>query len=231
MTEAIDATPRVEKIVYFVRHAQSEHNVAPVFQSPDSPLSPEGMRQAKRIADRVVSRLAFEALIASPFRRARETAEAIARIAGGEPELSPLFVERKKPSRINGKPYGDEEARVIWRDWQKSLYSPGMRTEDGENFDDIVARVDKALAFLSARPERSLVVVTHGYFLRALLARVLLGDLLTGDIFRHFQRSATTENTGLTVLRHHGALDEPPRWRLWTYNDHAHLAEDAGRTR
>jgi broad specificity phosphatase PhoE len=230
MTEAFDATRRAEKIVYFVRHAQSEHNVAPVFQSPDSPLSPEGMRQAKRIADRA-SRIAFEALIASPFRRARETAEAIARIAGREPELSPLFVERMKPSRINGKPYGDEEARAVWREWHKSLYSPGMRVEDGESFDDIIARVDNALAYLSARPERSLVVVTHGYFLRAMLARVLIGELLTGPIFRHFQRGAATENTGLTVLRHHGALDQPPRWQLWTYNDHAHLAEDAGPTR
>ena len=102
-----------------------------------------------------------------------------------------------------------------------------MRVEDGENLDDIVARVDKALAFLSARSERSLVVIIGGYFLRAMLARVLLGDLFTGENFRHFQRSAATENTGLTVLRHRGALDEPPRWRLWTYNDHAHLAEDA----
>jgi 2,3-bisphosphoglycerate-dependent phosphoglycerate mutase len=227
MTEASDPTRGLEKIVYFVRHAQSEHNVAPVFQAPDSPLSPEGMRQAKRIADRV-SRLPFEAFIASTFRRARETAEAVARVTEREPELSPLFVERIKPSRINGKPFGDEEARAVWRQWHESLYAPGMRVEDGENFDDIVARVDKALAYLVARPERTLLVVTHGYFLRAMLARILLGERLSGEAFRHFQRSAATENTGLTVLRHHAALDEPPRWQLWTYNDHAHLAEDAG---
>ena len=30
------------KVVYFVRHGQSEDNVAPVFQSPDSPLSAVG---------------------------------------------------------------------------------------------------------------------------------------------------------------------------------------------
>jgi broad specificity phosphatase PhoE len=40
---------KVEKIVYFVRHAQSEDNVAPVFQSPNSPLNEEGKRQAERI--------------------------------------------------------------------------------------------------------------------------------------------------------------------------------------
>jgi broad specificity phosphatase PhoE len=214
----------VEKTVYFVRHGQSEHNIAPVFQSPDSPLSPEGMRQARRIADRV-SRLAFEALIASPFLRARETAEAVARATRKEPEFSALFVERMKPSRINGKPFADEEAHAIWRDWERGLYTPGLRVEDGENFDDLVARADKALAFLGARSELSLLVVTHGYFLRAMLARVLIGDLLTGELFRRFQKSAATENTGLTVLRYHGAAGKPPRWRLWTYNDHAHLAD------
>ena len=40
------------KVVYFVRHGQSEDNVAPVFQSPDSPLSAVGRNQAARIAAR-----------------------------------------------------------------------------------------------------------------------------------------------------------------------------------
>ena len=30
------------KVVYFVRHGQSEDNVAPVFQAPESPLSAVG---------------------------------------------------------------------------------------------------------------------------------------------------------------------------------------------
>jgi broad specificity phosphatase PhoE len=213
---------KVEKIVYFVRHAESEHNVAPVFQSPDSPLSARGARQAEMIAGRV-SRLAFDALIASPFRRAKETAEAIAKLTRKQPEFSDLFVERVKPSSLNGKPYDDAQARAIWKEWSESLSTPGLRVRDGENFDDLVARADKALAFLDARPEPSLVVVTHGYFLRVVIARVLLGDLLTSEIFRRFQKSATVENTGLTALRYHGAFEEPPRWRLWIYNDHAHL--------
>ena len=47
------------KVVYFVRHGQSEDNVAPVFQSPDSPLSAVGRNQAARIAARVAT-LAFD---------------------------------------------------------------------------------------------------------------------------------------------------------------------------
>lgn len=212
----------IKKVVYFVRHGQSDDNVAPVFQSPNSPLSAKGREQAERIAERV-SNISFEALIASPFRRAKETAEAIARLTNKISEFSDLFVERIKPAGINGKPYNDPEADTLWREWVKSLYTPGMRVADGENFDDLLMRADKALALLQERPEQSIVVVTHGYFLRAIVARVLLGNLFSGGTFRNFQKVVEMENTGLTVLRYHAAFEEEACWRLWVYNDHAHL--------
>lgn len=215
---------KIQKTVYFVRHGQSEDNVAPVFQSPNSPLNEKGRKQAESISDRV-SKLSFDALIASPFERAKQTAEAIAKATEKQPEYSELFVERVKPTYINGKPYTDEKANTLWREWEKSLYTPGLRAEDGENFDDLIARADKALAFLQNRPEQSLVVVTHGYFLRTIVARVLLGDLLSGEAFRNIQRTAAMENTGLTVLQYRESFEEKPIWRLWIYNDHAHLAD------
>ncbi len=213
---------KIEKIVYFVRHGQSEDNVAPIFQSPDSPLSAKGIEQAERIAERV-SKLPFEALIASPYNRAKQTAEVIARETGKGLEYSELFVERIKPSYVNGKSYTDERASTLWQEWEKSLFKTGTRAEDGENFDDLITRADKALAYLSTRPEQSLIVVTHGYFLLTLVARVVLGDLLLSETYKCFQKIASMENTGLTVLRYHSGLETKPAWRLWIYNDHAHL--------
>jgi broad specificity phosphatase PhoE len=138
-------------------------------------------------------------------------------------EYSDLFVERIKPMSINGKPDDDKEASVIWKQWNESLYTPGIHVADGEGFDDIIARADKALAFLEERSEKSIVVVTHGYFLRTMIARVLIGESLTGEIFKRFQRTASMENTGLTVLKYKDAFEEEMHWRLWVYNDHAHL--------
>jgi broad specificity phosphatase PhoE len=216
---------KIIKIVYFVRHGQSVDNAAPVFQSPDSPLSAKGRKQAESIAERV-SKLSFDALIASPYERAKQTAEIIANTTGKHPEYSKLFIEKAKPTYVVGKPYTDEKANALWREWYKSLYTSNMRVEDGENFDDLIARADKALEFLRQRPEQSLVVVTHGFFLRMILARVLLGDLLSAETFSNISRSAATENTGLTVLQYlcqHP--EEKSAWRLWIYNDHAHLAD------
>jgi broad specificity phosphatase PhoE len=213
-----------DKVVYFVRHGQSEDNVAPVFQSPDSPLSAVGRAQAARIAERV-AKLSFQALLASPYRRAQETAAVIGNITGKVPEFVELFTERVKPTSINGKPFTDVTAAQVWRAWTQSLSTPGMRVEDGENYDDLLTRADAALSLLQDRAESSIVVVTHGYFLRTIVARVILGNALSGEAFQHFHRVAAIENTGLTVLRYQGGFEEDPCWRLWIYNDHAHLAD------
>lgn len=210
-----------EKIVYFVRHGQSEGNASAVFQSLDSPLSRIGKKQAEKIAERV-SRLSFETLIASPLTRARETAEIIAKITGKQPEYSELFVERIKPTNLSGKPHSDKTARKLWVEWEKSLYTPKLHIEDGENFNSLILRADKAIDFLATRLEKKLVVVTHGYFIRTIIARIILGDELTSEAFKNIQSKMSSENTGLTVITYEKTPDGIA-WRLWTYNDHSHL--------
>ncbi len=213
-----------EKTVYFLRHGQSVDNVSPVFQSVNSPLSQTGIAQAKSLAERL-SKIEFDALIASPVKRAKQTAEYISERTGKAIILSDLFVERIKPDEIDGMPWEDEVSNNIWRKWEETLYESGRHVSNGENYDDTVARADKALAFLEARPESSIAVVTHGYFLRAIIARVLLGDNLTGEIMKRFQQLAAIENTAITVLNYKDAYEEDFAWRLWTLNDHSHFAE------
>jgi broad specificity phosphatase PhoE len=210
------------KTVYFVRHGQTEANIAPIYQPPNAPLNHRGIEQAHRIAGRI-SKLSFNVLIASTYERARQTADIIKDATQTTVEYSPLFIERAKPTNVDGKPYSDPQASALWENWESSLYTPGMRIEDGENFDDLMERSKKALAHLEERPEQSIVVVTHGFFLRTIVAHVLLGDLLSGDALRHFQHAASMENTGITVLELTQEDAESPFWRLWTYNDHAHL--------
>lgn len=213
----------IRKTVYLIRHGQSEGNVAANFQSPSSPLSEIGRMQARQIAA-CMAKMPLEALVTSFFPRARETAAEITRSSGIEAELSELFVERIKPTSIDDQPFSDPHAAAVWREWEQSLRTPGMRVEDGENFDDQVARADRALLYLQDRPEKRIAVVTHGYFLRTIVARVLLGPHLTPEAYGHLHQSAHTQNTGMTVLHYQSGYDRILRWVLWTYNDHAHLA-------
>ncbi len=213
-----------KKTVYFVRHGQSVDNVSPVIQSIHSPLSEVGKQQAENIAN-VLSHVSFELLIASPVKRAKQTAEYIAEKTKKDIVFSELFVERIKPSEIDGKPWEDKEAESIWRKWNESLCTPGSRVSDGENYDDIVERVDKALAYLEARQESNIVVVTHGYFLRTIVARVLLGEELNGATMKRLQEHAYIENTAITVIEYRDSFERDFDWHLMTLNDQSHFVK------
>ena len=217
-------TSTTYKTVYLVRHGQSEHNAAPIYQGDTARLSDAGHHQAEVLANRL-AKVEFEALIASPFTRAAQTAEHIAEKTGKQITYSDLFTEARKPTSIQGKPYTDEIASHEWREWRRSLKESGYRTEDAENVDDIIERGKQALAYILARPEKTLVVATHGYFIRVLVAEALLGNMLTAELIQPFLNNIGTENTGITVLRYKDAFEEEPAWRLWTLNDHAHFAE------
>jgi broad specificity phosphatase PhoE len=215
---------KIEKVVYLVRHGESEHNILPVYQSPDAPLSEKGRQQAKKIAERI-QHISFDALVSSTFARAKSTAEEIASCTGKEVELSSLFVERIKPTVVNGKSFDDPSASGVYDEWKKTLYGNGKKVLDGENFEEIIKRADDALDFLGAHQSNSIVVVSHSFFIHTLVARILLKDSITPEALRYFQKYIRLENTGITVLRQQASYDDPSAWVLWIHNDHAHLGE------
>ena len=114
----------------------------------------------------------------------------------------------------------------IFDDLNRS-YAPGYRFEDEENFDDLVSRAKQTLQLLEKDPAEHIAVVTHGLFLRVLMAVVLFGDGLTGhELWRVFV-SFKSANTGLTILEYlpSGEKRMSPEypWRIFVWNDHAHL--------
>ena len=95
---------------------------------------------------------------------------------------------------------------------------------DGENFDDINQRAHDALAALAERPEETIALVTHGYFTRVLLGRILMQDNNTPELVQALERGFRSANTGLTLLQY-DLPDRPSEWRVALWNDHAHLAD------
>lgn len=213
-----------KKTVYFVRHGESEHNTQPIIQADSSPLSERGHQQAQMVGERL-THLAFDALIASPTLRAKQTAQHIADATKHGIVFSDLFVERRKPTSLENKPWSDEAAYAKWLQWEASIYAGGKRVENGENWDDFISRADNALQYLLDRPEQTIAVVTHGNFLRALTMRALFGEQLNGQLLKQFQEHVIIDNTGVSKLIYRDAYNEDFSWRLITHNDHAHFAE------
>ena len=153
--------------------------------------------------------------------RARETAHEISVVADCATTESHLFQEIRRPTAIQGRHKDEPEISAIYDEILASFGDPEKRHSDEENFFDVRARAQEALHFLEVQPERVLAVVTHGLFLRMLIACMLHGETVPPEAFARFDSFLHTDNTGITEC----VLTVERGWRLWTWNDNAHLGE------
>jgi len=209
------------KKVYFVRHGESEGNAGPIRQTASASLTKKGKSQAAFVAERC-AKLPIEIIVSSTMNRAKETAQIISDKISKSLEYSALFVERRRPSEVLGKRKDDPIALEAEKAIYDNFHLPEFRFSDEESFEDLKNRAKNVLDYLAKRPEENILVVTHGFFMRIIMAYVLFGEKLTGEECVRFIRVFHMENTGITVLIHEPE-DKSSPWWLWVWNDHAHL--------
>ncbi len=160
--------------------------------------------------------------------RALQTAHAISKRTNHAIEQSDLFIERYRPDELSGKSKSDPVVEVLHDQWRSSIFSNGPRVSNGENFKDLHNRALGALTYLLAHPAEKILVVTHGFFLRFLVAVVIYGEKLDGERLAAVLKSFRTNNTGVTVLQYGFHTDNDSNypgehWIVRVWNDHAHL--------
>lgn len=127
----------------------------------DPELSPAGRRQAAAVAEALAARGTVQAVVSSPLRRCRETAQAVADRLG-----LPVAIEEGLRETDFGAWEGLTFAEVRARfpdDLQAWLDSPkAAPTGGGESFATVTRRVSAARdRLVSAHAGRTVLVVTH----------------------------------------------------------------------
>jgi len=213
--------------IYFVRHGESEGNALGKRQGPASKLTEKGVKQAEIVAKRV-KKIEFEHILSSTMERAKQTAEIINSAVDKPITFSDLFRERKNPSEFIGQAPNSSDVMRIYEEMNSHNDEPDWHYSDEENFYDLKRRGLEALEYLKSLPHESVLVVTHGVFMRMLVAVAVYGDKLNFGIYWPMVMSLKTLNTGITVLETKNLQESPvsqPEWALVTWNDHAHLGE------
>ncbi len=149
--------------LYLVRHGETNWNREKRIQGlTDISLNDIGRAQAKTTGI-LLARRSWDAVYASPLSRARETASIIARELGlGGPILLDALVERN---------YGAAEG-LNWFEVELR-YPHGTAVPGRESREQVGARVVPALVTLAEqRAGQSLVIVSHGGAIRAVLSEV-----------------------------------------------------------
>ena len=213
----VDANEYVPTRLVLIRHAESTVTVNRVIGGPRScvGLSPFGRRQAEALRDRLAAtgEVAADALYASAYTRAIETAEIVASAVGVlDVKVDEGFGEHDPGPDCDGMTFDAFIERHGRPDWEGDPH--GVSFPGGETVAAFHHRVGVALrSALDRHAGQTLVVVCHGGVVDAAL-RIALRTPSTG-IFE-----MNTKNTAITEL----VLVRPGRWRLVRYNDHAHLA-------
>ncbi len=142
------------KIIYFVRHGQSQANIDGVFAGCllDSPLTKKGIEQAELTAD-VLKGKTFDLIVSSPLLRAKTTAQRIASKVGytGEIKLEALLRERDF-GEATGKSWGIGFEEQIDNGTVEGL----------ETVEQLAERAQQLLDWLRAVPGKSILAVGHG---------------------------------------------------------------------
>ena len=211
--------------IYFVRHGSTNGNEAGEYQLPTVELSEKGVKQAQFMAKRFETIL-VETIFTSSMTRAAQTARIIAEHTGHTVTESPLFEEIKRPTIVRGRNREDAEVKSIMRVVKDTFANPDKRHSDEEDYFDLKKRAKEAMDFLSQRKEQNILVVTHGEFLKMMLALAIFGEEITPEIFDQVRRTFVPHNTGITIIQydlsfthHHSG------WYVLGWNDHAHLGE------
>ncbi len=187
-----------------VRHGQSQYNVDQT-GGEDAPLTELGRMQARRVGAYLATRFEIEALYASTYVRAHETAEIINSFIGLELQLDPDLRESAQDFAggltLFSNPVGSLEPHAAFRPEDISDYYAGFQ-----------ARVIGAVQRILSRHEKGQVVlVSHG----GVMATIIRS--LTGS----HQFSVHTENTGIHLLRW-----ENYRWHVGALNRVEHLLSE-----
>lgn len=157
--------------ITFLRHGESVGNALELHQGQaDFPLTERGRAQAQALAERWQRQgRRYDLVIASPLRRALETAQIIAQALDLPLVTDPLWKERDN-GQLAGQPFAVTRAQreAIFL----HLYQPVGET--GESLWDLYLRAGQAVQQLMRRPAGRYLVVTHGGLLR-MVCFALLG--------------------------------------------------------
>lgn len=200
--------------LWAVRHGQRQDSVDPEWESHadrvhDPPLTELGRWAAWRVGRRFATTgPSFDAVYASPFLRAVETADEICREIGTTMHLEPGLGEHRNADWFDAEPETVPRAELAsWFETVRLDHDPYVVPEFPESHDEAMERVGRTTRKIAAETAGTVLLVGHGLTIGGVVAG------LTGSA-----DDADAPLCGLTRLTRDGS-----DWALQFSGDTSHL--------
>ena len=159
--------------LFCVRHGETLHNREGRIQGQtDSELSPLGRRQCERVAE-ALSTQQFDTIIASPLKRALESARAVAERLGLDVQVEPRLMEINA-GIFQGLRWDEIDQQFPAEALRWRSQDPDYRIPGGESRRETMHRVEEAFCCIRESGYRRVIIVGHGGSLSAAF-KALLG--------------------------------------------------------
>lgn len=214
----------------FVRHGETDHNVARRIQGPliDDPLNATGEAQARALAAHIAAEQAagaihLDAVYSSPLKRAWQTAEAVAKPFRLHPVAIDAFREFSWGIYL-GKTETDDTLEAMKKaheEWTSGNIH--YRLPDGPHFpgESPASAWERAktdlFPILQKHQRGTIAIVAHGR-----INKIVLAALVHNDIAR--MNDFPQGNTSLTLLERPDGSPPTGPWRALYVNHKVHLA-------
>ncbi len=152
--------------LFCVRHGETFYNLAGRIQGQsDSELSPLGQRQCQAVAE-ALGTLAVDAIIASPLRRAFDSAQRVADKLKVPVQVDPRLMEIHA-GIFQGLCWDEIDRRFPAEAARWRSQDPDYRIPEGESRRDLMDRARDAFCAIREAGYRQAIVVAHGGSLSA----------------------------------------------------------------
>jgi broad specificity phosphatase PhoE len=179
-----------------MRHGETNANKQLIIQGRmDNPLNDTGRIQARQTGAFLKRKgEQFDFVVASPLKRALETAEIVVSELGFHKAVqTDLDLMERNFGDYDGKPLDDEYMKLVVIDKIPNMEINAM----------LIKRVDNALRTLcETHPNQKILVVTHSHVIKACLVRPVPGFLFTSFLFNCSLNYLTYDQGTFQILAH-----------------------------
>lgn len=161
--------------LYFMRHAESEANLADILASQlDFPLTEKGKMDAQKIAEEVQQSHPIDHIICSPLLRAQQTAEPFEAVFGLTATTDTRVIEQNL-GKFAGKTYTELDDEPDYCH-DRSLRWKWTPEGGGESYEMIAERLQPFFDAMFEHNNEHILIITHAVTLR-LVKSILLNIL------------------------------------------------------
>lgn len=197
------------KHIYLVRHGETLYNSEGRVQGGglDSPLTEKGISQAEALREYFKKNsFSIDHIFSSPLNRSLQTAKIVSSFLDKEIHLDPLLKEISC-GEYEGKIISSIDPEML----RRLRVDPFEKYPGGESVDDVKHRGELFLHKLSELAGESVLIFSHGNFLRAFASAAT-------KMNSHFSMKIFLDNTGLSYLFRSGDY-----FRISLWNSTGHL--------